>query len=148
MTPLTIHDFTGLYDHLNHKTLHSLEATHDRLSTVYHPSIVFVDPFHTLNGLDALSRYFFNMYRSVESIRFHYGHYWQGEEADFLRWTMHYRHPSVGKGKEITLTGGTELVWQDNRVIRHHDLFDAGAMLYEHLPVMGWAINTIKGRLA
>jgi len=60
---------------------------------------------------------------------------------------MHYRHPSVGKGKEITLTGGTELVWQDNRVIRHHDLFDAGAMLYEHLPVMGWAIHKVKDRL-
>jgi len=38
-------------------------------------------------------------------------------------------------------------VWQDNRVIRHHDLFDAGAMLYEHLPVMGWAIHKVKERL-
>ena len=148
MNSLGIHDFTDLYDQMNRDTMSSIEASRERLATVYHPSVVFRDPFHTLNGLDELSRYFHQMYRAIESIHFHYGRYWHNDEADFLRWTMRYRHPAIAKGKEIELSGGTELVWQDNRVIQHTDLFDAGAMLYEHLPVMGWAIGKIRERMA
>ena len=148
MNPLSIHDFTGLYDQMNRDTMHSVAASREKLATLYHPSVVFSDPFHTIHGLDELSRYFHQMYRSVESIHFHYGHYWRNEKADFLRWTMRYRHPAIARGQEIELGGGTELVWQDNRVISHTDLFDAGAMLYEHLPFIGWAIGKVKERMA
>lgn len=144
---VSLHDFTDLYDRMSRDTFHSVAAGRTLLETIYHPSIAFSDPFHTLNGLDALSVYFHRMYRSVEAIHFQYGHYWHGEQADFLRWHMTYRHPSIGKGKVIEVDGGTELVWQDQRVIRHTDLFDAGAMLYEHLPIMGWAIGHIRGRM-
>ncbi len=147
-SPTDIRGFTGLYDRMNRDTLHSVSACRAQLATIYHPAVVFSDPFHTLNGLDALSVYFHRMYRSVDAIHFQYGHYWHGEQADFLRWHMTYCHPSIGKGKAIDVNGGTELVWQDQRVIRHTDLFDAGAMLYEHLPVMGWAIDKIRERMA
>ena len=37
---------------------------------------------------------------------------------------------------------------QRDRVHFHQDYFDAGALLYEHLPLMGGAIRWLKGRLA
>ena len=39
------------------------------------------------------------------------------------------------------------LHWQDDKIIVHQDFFDGGAMLYEHLPVMGWAIRKLKERM-
>mgnify|MGYP006198060143 CR=1 FL=1 len=50
-------------------------------------------------------------------------------------------------GQPITLQGCSCLHWRD-RVHFHQDYFDAGALLYEHLPVMGTAIRWLKGRLA
>jgi hypothetical protein len=33
-------------------------------------------------------------------------------------------------------------------VYLHHDYFDAGALLYEHVPILGGVIGWLKGRLA
>lgn len=148
MTSDRMFAFTSLYGRMNSDTMHSVTACREQLASIYHESIVFSDPFHTINGLDDLSQYFHQMYRSIESIHFRYGHYWHNDETDFLRWTMTYRHPAISKGKEIELEGGTELIWQSDLVIQHTDLFDAGAMLYEHLPVIGWAIGKVKERMA
>ena len=65
----------------------------------------------------------------------------------YLRWTLQCCHPRLAGGQPITLQGCSCLHWRD-RVHFHQDYFDAGALLYEHLPVMGTAIRWLKGRLA
>ncbi len=37
-------------------------------------------------------------------------------------------------------------MWRD-KVYRHRDYFDAGAMLYEHLPVLGRVVSWLKRRV-
>jgi hypothetical protein len=65
-----------------------------------------------------------------------------------MRWTMSYRHPRLKQGEPILVHGCSHLLWTDNKVFQHRDFFDAGALLYEHLPVMGRMIRWLKGRLA
>jgi hypothetical protein len=61
---------------------------------------------------------------------------------------MTYRHPRLKQGEPILVQGCSHLLWTDDKVFQHRDFFDAGALLYEHLPVMGRMIRWLKGRLA
>lgn len=60
---------------------------------------------------------------------------------------MHFRHPRLRGGAPISVDGCSHLLWWD-KVYQHRDYFDAGAMLYEHLPLMGGVIAWLKRRLA
>ncbi|MCY0964480.1 nuclear transport factor 2 family protein [Parathalassolituus penaei] len=132
-----------LYQHLDRDSL-----SQPLLAMVYDQQILFSDPLHQVHGLPELHRYFERLYRSVDGIRFEYGDAISNQNRDFLPWQMHYRHPRIGGGRWITVEGGTVLEWNHHRVIRHQDLFDAGQMLYQHLPVMGTAIRWLRKRLA
>lgn len=36
---------------------------------------------------------------------------------------------------------------QDDLIIRQRDYYDAGEMIYEHLPLLGWAVRGVKRRV-
>jgi len=62
---------------------------------------------------------------------------------------MTYEHPRLKGGKPISLEGCSLLRWNlDGKVERHRDYFDAGALLYQHVPLMGGAIRWLRRRLA
>lgn len=35
----------------------------------------------------------------------------------------------------------------DSRITHHEDFYDMGAMIYQHVPVLGWAVKKINSRL-
>ena len=59
---------------------------------------------------------------------------------------MHYQHKSVGGGKMISMNG-VSLLKIDNGIYFHQDWFDLGAMLYEHVPVVGGVVRFIKTKV-
>ncbi|MFA5679246.1 MAG: nuclear transport factor 2 family protein [Pseudomonas sp.] len=118
------------------------------LSGLYSPDVNFRDPFHEISGLASLQRYFSELYANTSDIGFtFYGYDQLREGAGYLRWTLHYRHPRLADGRPIRVEGCSYLEWHE-RVYLHQDYFDAGALLYEQLPVMGRVIGWLKRRLA
>lgn len=118
------------------------------LGELYSDDVLFRDPLHEVHGLTAVRRYFAELYANVGALRFEFHGYDQVAEGEgYLRWTMRYRHPRLRGGAEIAVEGCSHLLWRD-RVYRHRDYFDAGALLYEHLPVLGNVIAWLKRRLA
>jgi hypothetical protein len=118
------------------------------LDTLYHPDICFIDPAHTLHGLPALKRYLTSLYENIRSIRFAFHARMQSGDQAFVTWTMEISHPRLIKGKPVAVNGCSHLTFApDGRVIRHQDYFDLGAMIYEHLPLMGVLIRTVKKKL-
>ncbi|MGZ9739191.1 nuclear transport factor 2 family protein [Pseudomonas sp. GNP012] len=136
-----LHHFAETFATLNADCL-------DRLGELYSNDVQFRDPLHQLDGLPALRRYFEKLYSNVQDIRYDLldvdeitpGH-------GYLRWNLHFRHPRLSHGQPISLQGCSHLRWAQH-VYLHHDYFDAGALLYEHIPVVGGVISWIKGRLA
>jgi hypothetical protein len=59
---------------------------------------------------------------------------------------MHYLHPSISKEVQ-TLRGVSHLHFAD-KVTFHEDIYDMGALIYEHIPVIGFATSIIKKRMA
>ncbi len=118
------------------------------LDKLYSESITFRDPLHQIHGLPALRAYFAELYANASDIRYDFHDASETSPgAGYLRWTLHFRHPRLAAGRLISLDGCSHLQWQE-RVHFHQDYFDAGALLYEHVPVLGRMIGWLKGRLA
>lgn len=127
----------------------ALDASNlQRLGQLYSDDVLFRDPLHEVRGLPALQRYFAEMYANVGRLDFDFHSFDQVCDGEgYLRWTMHFRHPRLRGGAPISVDGCSHLLWWD-KVYQHRDYFDAGAMLYEHLPLMGGVIAWLKRRLA
>ncbi len=120
----------------------------DRLRELYSDDILFRDPLHEVRGLPAVRGYFGELYANISELRFDFYGFDQSAEGEgYLRWTMSYRHPRLRGGELIRVEGCSHLRWRD-KVYQHRDYFDAGALLYEHLPILGRVIAWLKGRLA
>lgn len=133
--------FFQMYKELNANNLHLLES-------VYNSDITFIDPVHEINGLEHLRLYFSALYQNVESISFEFRDIVQQNNSGYLQWDMTFRHKTLARGNPIVVTGTTFLQFNENgQVYYHRDYFDLGAMLYEHLPLLGRIVTTIKRRL-
>lgn len=120
----------------------------EKLYEVYTEDIVFNDPLHHIEGRDALEGYFAAMYENVAHCQFVYHRRQRQGNQAFVTWTMTFVHPRLAGGRPIEVDGCSALTFADDgRVSRHRDYFDAGAMLYEHLPLMGRVIRWLKQRL-
>jgi predicted ester cyclase len=113
---------------------------------LYSDEVVFIDPFHYVKGIDAFERYISSMYENVIDIQFEYISTLLDHEQAMLIWSMQFRHKNLNGGMPIVVPGATHLRFKE-KVTYHHDYFDGGALLYENLPLLGWAITKIKGRL-
>ncbi len=116
------------------------------LSRLYHLDIHFQDPIDECRGLAKLTKYYQGIYQSVEQIRFEFCAEAVNEDRHLCVWKMYLVTPKLSRGKEIELPGVSEIVFdpKSNLVIYHRDYYDLGAMLYEHIPVLGTIIRAIK----
>ncbi len=119
----------------------------DDLDQVYSDNVVFSDPVHEIQGLNTLKQYFKEMCGNLTDCQFEFVDEVVDENSACFKWEMHYRHPSIKRNKPLTLTGISLIKFSD-KVEYHEDFYDMGAMLYEHIPVLGSAVRMIKSRLA
>ncbi len=122
-------------------------ASIDALGEIYHADVQFVDPIHQVSGLAALQDYFRTILHGVDYCHFEFSHSSTSQEQLFLTWQMRFRHPNLAKGQEIVVPGVSHCQIADERVIYQRDFYDAGAMVYEHVPVLRYVISKVKQRL-
>lgn len=121
---------------------------------LYAADVLFVDPFHRIEGRDALRDYYRKMYANVQAIHFDF----EGETTTpgeiVLYWTMTYRHPRLNGGGDVSLPGCSRLQFvmepsspDAGKLRLHRDYFDAGALLYEHVPLLGRVVRFLRERV-
>jgi hypothetical protein len=118
----------------------------DHLDEIYAHDVTFVDPLHTIKGVQELKSYFSSTCKNLTECRFEFKNQIVGDGHASFQWTMHYRHPSIKKNKLLTLDGASFISF-DERIVSHIDFYDMGAMLYEHVPFLGGTIRAIKSRI-
>ncbi|WGP00059.1 nuclear transport factor 2 family protein [Saccharophagus degradans] len=141
-----VDDIIQLYCEFDHANL-------DALGDIYHRNIVFVDPVHRLKGLDDLVSYFKSTMQGTSECAFSFSSPILDGTNACLEWQMHYRHPKLKGGDRLTLDGVSRVQiageqGADMRIIYQRDYYDLGAMLYEHIPVLGRVVGSLKNRLA
>lgn len=136
-----ISDFLKLYNQLDKSNL-------ELLGQVYGDNIVFEDPLHRIEGLPALTDYFANMYENLNQGQFDIHTSFEQDNKASVYWVMTFSHKKIKQGQPLQVNGNTYLEFENGKVVYHRDYFDAGEMIYQHLPVFGTVINLIKRRTA
>ncbi len=136
---LLLNSFKAFYQNSGELHLEQIDA-------LYTQDIEFRDPLHTILGILALKSYMKNLYANSRDIRFEYTDEFSGENWATISWLMHFRHPSLAGGKLISVRGITQIRFTD-RIFYHEDFYDLGAMIYQHVPVLGGIIRFINQRI-
>lgn len=122
-----------------------------QLEVLYAENVVFKDPANHIEGRDAMLAHFRNAYENVIQCRFEFNRSKMvvGSSTAYLNWVMYLRHSKIRHGKTIRVDGATLLEFSANQqIIFHQDWFDLGAMVYEHLPLIGKIIRFLKLKIS
>ena len=131
-----IEQFVSVYANLNSSNV-------DELKKVYHSNIEFIDPIHHLSGFSDVKKYMQHMYENIADYQLIVLDCVEGETTAYLTWKLRFRHPKLKGGKQIEFDGVSKLDFNE-KIFRHQDFYDLGAMLYEHIPVFGALVKVIK----
>lgn len=134
-----LRNFINIYQQLNTENIELLEQ-------VYAENIQFIDPIHEVNGFQNLSDYFESLYTNLVSCQFAITEVIEGDNCAAIYWTMEFCHPKLNSGNAVSLVGSSQLKAVAGKVFYHRDFVDLGAMLYEHIPVVGRIIKAVKKR--
>ena len=128
-------------------TFHRLDAhSLHLLDELYNDRVVFQDPFRRIEGLPALRHYCGALYRDTISSSVVFEEECIGQDAAMLSWTLSFRHTRLNHGALIQVPGVSHLRYRD-KVHYHRDYFDGGALLYEHVPLLGSLVKAVKRRM-
>lgn len=130
------------YNLFNRDTLYLVDEFYD-------PQVKFIDPIVQLNNREELTQYYKDMYKGVESITFEFsGEIVQGDEHMVL-WKMIMIAKKLNKGKPVTVEGVSHIRFggDEGKAVYHRDYFDVGAMVYEHVPIVGGLTRYVKKKL-
>lgn len=133
-----LQDFKAFYQEANIPSL-------ERMDRIYTQDVEFHDPLHTILGILALKSYIKNLYTKSSHIEFEYTDEQYSENSATIAWYMKFSHPSLAGGKMIKLRGITQIRFTD-RIYYHEDFYDLGAMLYQHIPVLGAITRFVNSR--
>ena len=116
----------------------------DEVGSLYTDDVYFEDPAHGVQGKPNLLEYFASMFKNLENCSFKFHQTLTDGSDIFMSWTMFLNHPRLNSGETIRVEGASYLKTRNGRIYYHRDYFDMGAMLYEHLPLLGRIIQRIK----
>lgn len=122
-------------------------ATIARLDDIYTPDIEFRDPVHVMHGSLRLKGYLRGMAGSISHYKMRYIDEAVTEYGAYLTWELDYAHRSLRGGDIITVRGMSRLLFT-SKVYYHEDSYDLGALLYEHIPGLGFATRRVKQHMA
>lgn len=133
-----IEKFVSLYASLNVSNVNELDKLYDA-------NIQFIDPVHHINGLSDLKKYISHMYENISDYKLTVLDCVQGESTAYLTWSLRFCHPRLNAGNRIEFEGVSKLEFNE-KIYKHQDFYDLGAMLYEHIPVLGSLLKIIKNK--
>lgn len=139
LPPKWLSSFVTIYQSLNTDNI-------DEIRKIYHQDIIFEDPIHRVEGLPHLLDYFDKLYKNLSYCQFIITDSFYSNHQAAVYWTMSFKHANLKGGELIEIVGHTRLKGDGDKVVDHRDYLDVGAMLYEHIPVLGKAIRFIKER--
>lgn len=135
-----IKDFCDYYQDLTQESLSQLDE-------IYTNDAEFIDPLHTIQGLKNITNYFENMVGNTIYCRFDIEAVLEGEGEAFVTWVMHFAHPKLNNGKNISVPGSSHLKF-NYAICYHRDYYDMGQMIYEQIPLLKTLIAKIKNRIS
>ncbi len=117
----------------------------DSLAGIFAADARFKDPFNDVCGLVAITRVFAHMFATTQNSRFMIVDHALVGDTLFIRWDYHFQ-TLKGVAWEIH---GTSVVRFNaaGLAVEHVDYWDPAEHIYSKLPVLGWLMRWLRGRL-
>lgn len=126
---------------------YSAAAIQAGVREVYAADAWFGDPFHIVEGIDAIEHYFLVMAEPVESCTFAVDSMQRSGKDYYARWTMKLVSKAA-KDKPIEAIGMSHVRFNaEGRIVFQQDYWDTSAM-FDRLPVVGFWTRLVKGKIA
>ena len=143
--PATFQPTSKIYDFFNDTNKDNMK---EQVEKFYAPSAVFEDPFTKVTGRDRLLSYYEGLYKELDSISFDIKTEFQSGDETVAIWTMTMKHKNLAGGEAVVVDGVSFVRFENDKAVYHRDYFDAGALLYEHVPILGSIVRWLKGKMA
>jgi hypothetical protein len=119
------------------------------LDQTYAADVWFNDTLKTIRGREALREYLRHSAEAVEACTVVVDEVTATGNGEYLaRWTMTIRFKRFKKGQDTVTIGISMLRFNAKGLVElHQDFWDATQGIFDHVPVIGWAIGKIKQRL-
>jgi ketosteroid isomerase-like protein len=126
--------------------VYSADAIRANVREVYAEHAWFGDPYHTVEGIDAIEHYFLVMAEPVEHCTFTVDSVQRAGSDYYARWTMTLVSRASGK-EPITAMGMSHVRFnREGKIVFQQDYWDTSAML-DRLPVVGFWTRLVKTRI-
>lgn len=126
--------------------VYSAEAIKEGIRELYAEDAWFGDPFHQVQGIDAIEHYFVVMAEPVEQCTFTVDSMQRSGSDYFARWTMVLKSKAI-KGEPIEAIGFSHVRFNaDGLIIFQQDYWDTSVML-DRIPVVGFWTRLVKNRI-
>jgi len=124
-------------------------ATMNLVDDFYHPDSILLDPIGRQVGRKEVKDYYASIYGPVTSIVFEFGETIEQGDRMSLPWTMHFKSKKLKRNKLISVEGISMIRFdkETGQAIHHQDYYDVGAMVHEHIPVIGGLFRWVKKKL-
>ena len=121
----------------------------ERTSEVYAPDAYLNDNLNEVRGAEAIEAHFAKSLEGLSDISVAFHDTVRSGEDWYVRWTMSTTFQSLRGGATVVTSGMSHVRFDgEGRVLVHRDFWDSASGVFEHIPVLGGAIRTVKGRLA
>lgn len=112
----------------------------------YDDSSYFEDPFQKVRGMDKIYNIFEDMYTKLYNPKFIIQECVSNKNVSYIKWNFTFQMNE--SSSENSFIGLSRVVFSDDgKVLEHVDFWDAGANVYEKIPLLGTIIRLIKRKL-
>jgi hypothetical protein len=126
--------------------VYSVDAIKTGIRQLYAADAWFGDPFHQVQGIDAIENYFLAMAEPVETCTFSIDSMQRSGTDYYARWTMVLKSKAI-KGEPIEALGFSHVRFnKEGLIIFQQDYWDTSA-LFDRVPVVGYWTRLAKGRI-
>ncbi|MCC5862066.1 MAG: nuclear transport factor 2 family protein [Gammaproteobacteria bacterium] len=123
------------------------ESVRDLTRETYAPDGYLNDTLKVITGAEAIEEYFYETAGNTDAVRVEFLSYAATGMDVYVRWRMTIEAPRLADEPLVSYGVSQFRFDEQGRLLIHKDFWDSGGNFFEHLPFVGRAIRSIRGRL-
>lgn len=144
MVPSAEPDVSLIDEFLNGSSRENITA---KAGAFYTEAAVLENPFGRFEGKEAIVKHLSKLYGGINTVSFEIKEEFVSGEETVALWTMSLSHKDLNNGDIIMVEGVSHVRFENGKALTQHDYYDAGALVYEHTPLIGRLVRWVKGKI-
>ncbi len=130
------------------KGIGSEDFVRENTTKVYSSDAYLNDTIATHHGAEEIENYFVKTAKTMTEFSLDIDDTFQSGQDHYLRWTMIFAAPALGKNKPVHSIGISQIRFnEEGKVAFHQDFWDSGRNIFSQIPISGGLLEIIRKRM-